>query len=241
MPPLIAPSAWRFVLPVGLAGIVLLVFGLEAHNLWLQLPGFLLCGLALFILYFFRNPARPVPDIPHAVFSPVDGTVLEVTREREEHYLKTEAHRVSIFLSLFNVHMNWAPYSGTVRYLQYVPGRFLAAFRSEARVENARNRIGLTTQEGFQIMFQQVAGVIARRLECSLEVGDRVTRGARFGLMRFGSRMDIYLPLDSEIKVRKGDNVRGVSTILAFLPQPQVVETGREALSEEEHAAEGRP
>ena len=176
--------------------------------------GGILVFLAAFILYFFRDPERIVPADPAVVVSPADGRVMEIV---DQAMGSRPGRRVSIFLAIWDVHVNRAPLAGRIRKLEYRPGRFLAAMRSRASAENEQNVIHLSTERG-EIVLKQIAGWIARRVLCWKAEGDTVTLGERVGMIRFGSRVDIWLPLEAEIVVGPGQHVAGGSSILARWP-----------------------
>jgi len=167
--------------------------------------------LALFIFSFFRDPERVIPTEPGALVSPGDGRVVVVT---EEANAGRPGKRVSIFLAVWNVHVNRSPAAGTITKLEYRPGKFLAAMRDRASLENEQNVFTLSTDAG-EMVFKQIAGLIARRVVSWKKRGDRVLRGERIGLVRFGSRVDVWLPKDAEILVKLGQNVKGGSSVLA--------------------------
>ncbi len=191
------------VAPLGL-GVLALVLGWN----W---AGGILVFLAAFVLYFFRDPERVVPSDPAVVVSPADGRVMEVVDQAMGSRL---GRRVSIFLAIWDVHVNRAPLAGRICKLEYRPGRFLAAMRSRASAENEQNVIHLSTERG-EIVLKQIAGWIARRVLCWKAEGETVALGERVGMIRFGSRVDIWLPLEAEIIVRPGQHVAGGSSILA--------------------------
>ena len=170
--------------------------------------------LAAFILYFFRDPERAVPADPAAVVSPADGRVMEIV---DEPLGSHAGQRISIFLAVWDVHVNRAPLAGRIDKMEYRPGRFLAAMRSRASAENEQNVIYLSTERG-EIVFKQIAGWIARRVLCWKSEGDAVAKGERVGMIRFGSRVDLWLPREAEILVRPGQHVAGGSSILARWP-----------------------
>ena len=172
--------------------------------------------LAAFIFYFFRDPDRVIPSDPDAVVSPADGRVVVVT---DEANAGRPGKRISIFLAIWNVHVNRSPAAGIISKMEYRPGKFLVAMRERASTENEQNIISLSTETG-EMMFKQIAGILARRVVCWKNQGDRVVRGERIGLVRFGSRVDVWIPRDSEIVVKVGDNVKGGSSILAHWPVP---------------------
>ena len=177
---------------------------------WYLLGGILLF-LAAFVLYFFRDPERQVPADPAAVVSPADGRIMEIV---DEPLGARPGRRISIFLAVWDVHVNRSPCAGCIRKVEYRPGRFLAAMRSRASAENEQNVFHLETDRG-EITFKQIAGWIARRVLSWKSAGDRVALGERVGMIRFGSRMDVWLPLDAEILVRPGQHVAGGSSLLA--------------------------
>ncbi len=167
--------------------------------------------LTLFVFSFFRDPERVIPAEPGAVVSPGDGRVVVVT---DEEYAGRPGKRISIFLAIWNVHVNRSPAEGTISKMEYRPGRFLAAMRERASIENEQNVFTLSTDAG-EMVFKQIAGLIARRVVSSKKAGDKVLRGERIGLVRFGSRVDVWLPKDAEILVKLGQNVKGGSSVLA--------------------------
>ena len=168
------------------------------------------------MLQFFRDPAREAPDDPLAVLAPADGRIVEVSRA-EDPYLKREARKVSVFMNVFNVHSNRSPVDGTVKERWYFPGAFVNAALDKASLENERNALWLRTAKGADVTCVQVAGLIARRILCTAERGARLGRGERFGFIRFGSRVDLYLPADAEPRAALGDKVYGGETVLARL------------------------
>lgn len=173
--------------------------------------------LTLFIIWFFRNPKRITPNDNGLIVAPADGKIIEVMEELEERYLKERALKISIFMSIFNVHINRIPYSGRVVSVSYNPGRFISANRDKASLENEQNAVLVETKDGKRILFIQIAGLIARRIVCRLSIGDNVERGERFGLIRFGSRVDIFVPLDAELKVKKGSKVKAGETVIGVM------------------------
>jgi phosphatidylserine decarboxylase len=173
--------------------------------------------LTLFVSWFFRNPARVIPQGPGLVVAPGDGKVLAIEEEFEPRYLKDRAVRISIFLNVFDVHINRIPCEGMVEDVQYQPGLFLVASKPGATLKNEQNAVMIQTVEGAKVLCVQVAGLIARRIACWVNPKDRAVRGQRYGLIRFGSRMDTYLPVGTAIKVLVGDRVKGGETILGEL------------------------
>ncbi len=183
------------------------LFGWWAIPLWLA---------TLFILQFFRDPPREVPDEPRAVVSPADGRVVEVSRVQDP-YLKREALKVSVFMNFFNVHSNRAPVDGQVKERWYFPGRVFNAALDKASLDNERNALWLRMPDGQDVTCVQVAGLIARRILCYVEPGAALRKGQRFGFIRFGSRVDVYLPLDAEVSAAIGEKVYAAETVLARL------------------------
>jgi phosphatidylserine decarboxylase len=172
--------------------------------------------IAIFILQFFRDPPRTLPDDPGAVVCPADGRVVVVERTRDP-YLERDAIKVSVFMNVFNAHSNRSPVEGVVRAKWYHPGSFLNASLSKASLENERAALWLATPQGVDVTCVQVAGLIARRILCYPKEGDRLGRGERFGFIRFGSRVDVYLPLTATPRVAVGDKVYATTTALATL------------------------
>ncbi|MBU1108396.1 MAG: phosphatidylserine decarboxylase family protein [Candidatus Riflebacteria bacterium] len=170
---------------------------------------------AAFTMYFFRDPEREIPQGDSLILSPADGKVVGVDSVEHVPFIDGPAKRVSIFLSVFNVHINRAPIKGKIAYRHYTPGKFLPAFEPKASVDNEQNAIGIEGPEGYRVLVKQIAGLIARRILCWKNPGNTVESGERFGLIRFGSRTEIYLPLDARIEVRLGQRVYGGSSIIA--------------------------
>src|SRR6202051_2963868 len=192
-------------------GLPPLALGAAALFLRWTVAGAILIGLAAFIFYFFRDPQRAVPADPGAIVSPADGRVVVVT---DEDHAGVPGKRISIFLAIWNVHVNRSPAAGTITKMDYRPGKFLAAMMARASTENEQNVISLSTASG-EMVFKQIAGLIARRVVCWKKIGDVVQRGERIGLVRFGSRVDLWIPREAEILVALGDNVKGGSSVLA--------------------------
>jgi phosphatidylserine decarboxylase len=188
-----------------------LLFGMLALGFHWNWLGAVLLLLGAFVLFFFRDPERTPPSDPDAIVSPADGRVMEVVEEARG---ANPGRRISVFLSIFDVHVNRAPAAGRIAAMEYRKGRFHAAMRGRASEENEQNVIHLSTDRG-EIVFKQIAGWVARRILCWKTVGDPVTRGERVGMIRFGSRVDIWLPDRVEILVRPGQHVAGGSSVLA--------------------------
>ncbi len=188
-----------------------LVLGVIAFIFRWYWTGGILIFLGLFVLYFFRSPRRKIPMAGGLVLSPADGRVMEII---EESLDGTIGWRISIFLAIWNVHVQRAPVSGRVADVVYRPGRFYAAMRSAASRENEQNIIYIHTPGG-RIVFKQIAGAIARRVICWKREGEEISRGELIGLIRFGSRVDVWLPLEARVAVKRGDKVKGGESILA--------------------------
>jgi phosphatidylserine decarboxylase len=172
--------------------------------------------ITLFILQFFRDPAREVPDDPRAVLSPADGRIVVVAKVRDP-YLDRDALKISVFMNVFNVHSNRSPVDGTVKQRWYHAGSFLNAALDKASLENERNALWLQTRSGVDVTCVQIAGLVARRILCYVDAGAELSRGQRYGFIRFGSRVDVYLPPDAEPVAALGDKVSATETILARL------------------------
>lgn len=210
--PLIAREGWLFVL-IALAAALGVGF---LAGWWWSIPVWL---AALFVLQFFRDPPRDVPEDAGAVLSAADGRVVEVSRAQDP-YVRREAIKVSVFMNVFNVHSNRSPVDGVVKERWYFGGAFVNAALDKASLENERNALWLRTPEGGDVTCVQVAGLIARRILCYVGAGAELERGQRFGFIRFGSRVDHYLPLEAEVKVAIGDKVKAAETVLAWLKLP---------------------
>jgi len=179
--------------------------------------------IALFVLQFFRDPPREVPKDPNAILAPADGRIVAVEKTQDP-YLDREALKISVFMNVFNVHSNRSPVDGEVRDKWYFPGKFVNADLPKASLENERNALWIKTDRGADVTCVQVAGLIAKRILCHVSSGEHLARGQRFGFIRFGSRVDVYLPLNTKINVNIGDKVSATLTILAeFREETKVV------------------
>lgn len=208
--PIIAREGWPFL-------AISLVLAIAA-TVWCAAWSIPVWIIALFVLQFFRDPPREIPQTVGAILSPADGRVIKVERTQDP-YGQREAILISVFMNVFNVHSNRSPVDGKIEKIQYFPGKFVNADLDKASLENERNAIVLTTADAQTVTFVQVAGLIARRILCYVKAGDVLSRGQRYGFIRFGSRVDVYLPLGAEVKVSIGDKVSATTTILAMLPQ----------------------
>lgn len=205
----IAIEGLKLIVPLALLSFVCLAAD------WLVAGGVALV-LTVFLLFFFRNPRRRVPPGDRLVVSPADGKVVAVKTVFEDDYLNQEATRISIFLSVFNVHVNCAPVEGKVESVHYNPGKFHVAAVEKASLENEQTAMVMSFSGG-RILVKQIAGILARRILCYAGPGDVLQKGERYGLICFGSRVDIFLPAGSEIKVRVGDKVKGGKDGIAVL------------------------
>ena len=186
--------------------------------LGLTVPTLLALAITFFVVYFFRDPDRVVPNAAGKVVSPADGKVIAVETVDETPFYAAGCKKISIFMSVFNVHVNRIPYEGTVKKIAYHPGKFIAANRNKASSDNERNAIFLETEEGSHITVVQIAGLIARRIICTVESKQSVRRGQRLGMICFGSRVELFVPPDTEIGVAVGEHVKAGVTILGVLP-----------------------
>jgi len=209
--PVVAREGWPFL---GLAVAAALLVAAFA-GWWWSLPLWL---AALFVLQFFRDPPRVVPDDPRAVVSPADGRIVAVEKARDP-WLERDALKISVFMNVFNVHSNRAPVDGEVRQVWYHAGRFFNAAIDKASLENERNALWFRTRSNADVTCVQVAGLIARRILCYVGAGAELARGERFGFIRFGSRVDVYLPLDAQPVAAIGDKVYAAESVLATLAE----------------------
>ncbi|MHB8174335.1 MAG: phosphatidylserine decarboxylase family protein [Nitrospirota bacterium] len=206
---------------IALEGLpVIGIFAAIAATLWITgwyKAALIMTALAVFAISFFRNPERHPPAGDGIVISPADGTVVYVGEVDEPRILKRRAVKVSIFMSVFNVHVNRMPESGRITEIHYNKGKFISANKEKSSLENEQNALVMETEKGGNIMFVQIAGLVARRIVCWVKPGDVLSRGDRFGLIMFGSRLDVYLPSGSEVRVKSGDKTRAGETIVGVL------------------------
>jgi len=206
----IARAGFPFIAVAGITTIILAILGLKLWTLFFLLVTF-------FIGFFFRDPDRFVPTEDGAVVSPADGKVIIVGPVDHNPFLDGEYIKISVFMSVFNVHVNRIPYSGKIEKIAYHPGKFFSANLDKASKDNEHNAITLDIDGGKRMCFVQIAGLIARRIICYAKEGDRLERGRRFGLICFGSRLDVYLPSDAKINVALGDKVKAGTSILGYV------------------------
>jgi phosphatidylserine decarboxylase len=207
--PLIAREGWPFI-----AGIVVLTLLVSFWSIAWSIPLWL---LTLFVVQFFRDPPREGSTAANAVLSPADGRIVMIA-EVDDPYAERRAIKISVFMNVFNVHSNRSPVDGTVQKTKYFPGKFFNAALDKASLQNERNAMVIRTAEGQIVTAVQVAGLVAKRILCYAKVGQAIARGERYGFIRFGSRVDVYLPLGARPRVAIGDKVSATTTVLAELP-----------------------
>jgi phosphatidylserine decarboxylase len=204
--PIIAKEGWLYLsLAVAIALVVTIFAGWWSIPLWL---------IALFVLQFFRDPGRVPPEGAGLVLSPADGRIVAIEATHDP-FADRASVKISVFMNVFNVHSNRSPVDGTIESVRYFPGSFVNADLDKASLENERNAIVATTADGQRVTFVQVAGLIARRILCYVKPGDALSRGQRYGFIRFGSRVDVYLPTGSRVRAAVGDKVSACTTVLA--------------------------
>lgn len=206
----VAAEGWPFILPLAIVTALLFAFG------WKNV-GSVSLALTLFVLFFFRDPERRIPEGEKVVVSPADGKVIVIKDIYEPTTLKQEVKQISIFLSVFNVHVNRAPIGGAIEDVKYHPGTFHVASADKASLDNEQTAMVITNGKQ-KILVKQIAGLIARRIVCYAKPGDAIKKGERYGLIRFGSRVDIFLPKTVELKVKLGDRIKGAQDIIGVLP-----------------------
>lgn len=205
--PLIAPEGYPFIAVFGLLAVI----GFFIH----PLAGTVLLALALFVVSFFRNPKRPLPEGSGLVVCPADGKVLSIDVVDEHRFLHRRMRKICIFMSPLNVHINRVPVNGVIKKIVYMPGKFLAAYAPKASLENEQNAVIMESDQGDDILFIQIAGWLARRIVCHAKEGEHWKCGAKYGLIRFGSRVDVYIPESYKVDIEIGQMVRTGNTVLA--------------------------
>lgn len=200
---------------IALSAILLNVF-FPHQTLWHALAYVAFALYLTWTVCFFRLPLmREANEVENAVLAPADGEIVANEIVFEDEYFKKEMRMVSIFMSIYNVHLNFYPISGTVSYRKYHPGKFLVAWKPKSSTENERNTVVVRDAQGHEVLSRQIAGFVARRIICDVKPGDEALAGDEFGLIRFGSRVDVFMPADSDVKVKIGDKTRGMVTVLA--------------------------
>jgi phosphatidylserine decarboxylase len=205
--PIIAREGWPFV---GFSFLIAIAASI-GFGFWFALLFWL---IAIFVTQFFRDPPRTLPSNPNAIVAPADGRIVFVGKARDP-YLHRDALKISVFMNVFNVHSNRSPVDGVIQNVWYHPGQFVNAALDKASEQNERNALWIKTNSGSDVTCVQVAGLVARRILCYVGKGDPLSRGQRYGFIRFGSRVDVYLPVDTYAKISIGDKVYATSTILA--------------------------
>jgi len=198
---------------IAFAGFITLAFAVLEYDL-ITFIGLALTG---FIVYFFRDPERIGPDDEDIIVAPADGKIILVEKVFDERFLQEHAYKISIFMSVFDVHVNRLPFAGEVERIIYSPGKFYAANTDQAALENENCAIVVSTASNFRYAVVQVAGLVARRIVCWTDKGDKLERGARFGMIRFGSRVDVFLPQHVQLEVASGKRVKAGETILGYI------------------------
>ena len=211
----IAPEGWPFIVP-GWALVALGAWGVRAWGPWTWAALAPVALIAIWLLVFFRDPVRVGPRGDQYVIAPADGKVVDIRETDEPMYVNTRAMRISIFMSVFDVHVNRYPVTGTNELVRYNPGRFLHAGSDKASLDNEQASVGLRTARG-PLLVRQIAGLIARRIVTDAQPGDRAVQGERLGMIRFGSRVDVFLPAAGRpaVRVTVGDRVRAGASVLA--------------------------
>lgn len=218
-------SKWpaRAVLPIAVPGLkfvflAILITGVLFYFGW-WVPAWIFLGLTVFVCWFFRDPERTVPTEQNAFISPADGRVIIIDKLARTEYLPSTCQKVSIFMNVFNVHVNRIPFDGVVERVQYNPGKFVNASFDKASVHNERNALIVKTDTAREFAVVQIAGLIARRIVNCVGTGERVKKGDRYGMIQFGSRLDLYLPMDFDIAVKIGDRTKSGATVIGYMKE----------------------
>lgn len=208
-----------FILLIVLFGLNWLVFSFYPQSPLVQNSAILVSVIFyLLILQFFRNPIFEIQPNTKHVLAPADGKVVVIEETEETEYFKSRRKQVSIFMSPVNVHVNRSPVSGVISFFKYHPGKYLVAWHPKSSTENERTTVAVRMQDGAEVVFRQIAGAVARRIKWYIKEGQPIEQGQEFGFIKFGSRVDIFLPLNAEITVKVGDITKGGRTIIAELP-----------------------
>lgn len=201
-----------------LIAINLLVYYFVSSNLIVTLVlGIVSFLFFLFIVRFFRRPNRPLITDDNTIYAPADGTIMVIEETNEDEYFKDKRIQVSIFMSVWDIHINWFPIAGIIKYFKYHPGKFLVAWLPKASAENERTTVVLEDKNKRQILVRQIAGILARRIISYAKEGNEAKQNSELGFIRFGSRVDVFLPLDAKINVQLGQKTRGTQTVIATL------------------------
>ena len=201
-------------------GIVMLLNAIMETTHWTILAGVIIIGVIIFVwsITFFRVPTnRKITHEENAVVSSADGEIVAIEEVEEKEYFHDKRIQVSVFMSAYDVHVNWFPINGVVSYVKYHPGKKLFAINPKSSELNERNSVAVKDEKGREVLFRQVAGVMARRIVCNIKEGDKAEVGKEFGMIKFGSRVDFFLPIDADIQVEMGDDITGQVTVLAYM------------------------
>ncbi len=209
----ISPLSYRVVIITAIIFLVLLIAGFMLNLLFIHVLTILTGIVFVFNFYFFRDPERVIPPGDNLIISPADGKIIKIDEVEEPLFFKHKTRMISIFMSVVSVHVNRIPVSGKIEYLDYLTGKFLAAFDHKASDENEQSIIGISDGKN-KILFKQIAGVVARRIVYQLQPGDQVKAGDRFGLIHYGSRVDLFFPLEAEVRVKMNDMVTSGESII---------------------------
>ena len=216
---MIARDGWTFILIGLVATLILIYVATRWDNKTAFVFGLVFALITVFVAFFFRDPERSFDPQPGLVVSPADGKIVLIDTLPGHDFVGPNTIQVSIFLSIIDVHVNRLPADGLIEYVKYNPGKFLAAYEDKASEVNEQTEIGMITDSGQRLSIKQIAGIIARRIVCRVQTGDRAVAGERFGLIRFGSRADVLLPAGSRLAVKLGDRVKGGESPIGFLAQ----------------------
>ncbi len=218
-------EGFRFILPLLVFSLAISMGALFYRALFLFLPA-LICWAALFfVAFFFRDPKRKTPSLPNQIISPADGKILKISEVFESQYLKQDVIKISIFMSVFDVHVNRAPIKGKIEYFHYHPGKFFSAFKEKASLANEQISLGIVApgsnadSGNYRLMIKLIAGLIARRIVTWKGLESQVNRGERIGMIKFGSRVEIFLPEKVKISIREGDRVKAGETVVGWIEQ----------------------
>lgn len=202
-----------FVIPAFILSLLLFIVSIWSQNTLTLIGALIFLILFIFFLFFFRDPEREVPEGENLIVAPADGKIILIKPFDNLEFMNSGGILVSVFMSLFDVHVNRSPISGIAKYFKYNPGKFLPAFKDKASLENEQTEIGLENEHG-RVVLKQIAGIIARRIVCNLKQGDLVKAGDRFGMIKFGSRLDLFLPENAQLKIQLNHKVRAGETII---------------------------
>jgi len=210
---MITKYGYKIIAYTGLFLLLFIILSLAFAATFLWVLTIIIAVVFVFHFFFFRDPKREIPEGEKWILAPADGQIIKIDEVEEPLFFKGKVRRISIFMTIFNVHVNRMPITGKVERVEYSKGEFLSAFKDKASVKNEQNKIALRSKAG-KVLFVQIAGLIARRIVCRAQVGDRVQAGERFGMIKYSSRLDVYLPLNTKINVTLKQWVKGGSTII---------------------------